>query len=133
MREIARMTTTIRQASRLLDVALAPFGATVELKEESADGEGRIATLLGDRTFLLGRGHDCDVRFDFNRHPRVSLRHAEITIAAAEVRLRDLDSRNGTFVNEARVHGESTLGDGDVVMLGRGGPSLRVGIYAPDG
>lgn len=117
--------------ARLLDVALSPLGATVELRDADKEAGDARLTLTGERAFVLGRGFDCDVRFESDRHARVSLRHVEITIAGEAVWLRDLDSRNGTFVNDVRLDGVAHLSDGDVVTLGQGGPRLRVGIYGP--
>src|SRR5262249_38289203 len=44
--------------------------------------------------------------------------HAKITTAGGQVRLSDLDSYNGTFVNGERVEGTRLLISGDVVTLG---------------
>ncbi len=62
----------------------------------------------------LGRALDNDVVLD---HPTVSRRHARISLRHGRPVLRDLNSRNGTFVNGQRVE-ECVLGDGDRVALG---------------
>ena len=52
---------------------------------------------------------------------RVSGRHAMLNVkpGGREVTVTDLGSRNGTFVNGARLTGPAVLRDGDLLMLGR--------------
>jgi S1-C subfamily serine protease len=73
----------------------------------------------------VGRHPLSDVRFDAERDLDVSSRHASITRGAAGFVLKDLDSRNGTFVNGARVTGDVVLKDGDVIGFGEKGPALE--------
>jgi hypothetical protein len=49
----------------------------------------------------------------------VSWHHAQIWVEGDVPWLRDLGSRNGTFVNDERVVGASRLTDGDVVRIGK--------------
>jgi pSer/pThr/pTyr-binding forkhead associated (FHA) protein len=48
----------------------------------------------------------------------VSRLHCQLTAGATELRVKDLDSTNGTFVNGKRVT-ETTLNDGDTLGVGR--------------
>jgi FHA domain len=48
----------------------------------------------------------------------LSRRHARITVRDGIATLEDLESKNGTFVGEARVTGPTILSDGDAVRLG---------------
>ena len=50
-------------------------------------------------------------------HTSVSSRHAEITLADSGAILRDLQSKNGTFVNGERIE-ERKLSEGDLIQLG---------------
>jgi pSer/pThr/pTyr-binding forkhead associated (FHA) protein len=50
--------------------------------------------------------------------PTVSTRHAEIVFEPQGSLVRDLQSTNGTFVNNARVQGAHRLSDGDILRLG---------------
>jgi pSer/pThr/pTyr-binding forkhead associated (FHA) protein len=50
--------------------------------------------------------------------PAVSYTHAQITLHADELYLRDLGSRNGTWVNAQRVTTPHLLREGDVVHVG---------------
>jgi hypothetical protein len=49
---------------------------------------------------------------------RVSRRHAEFTVDANRVVLRDLGSTNGTSVNGAKLVGPASLNDGDMLEFG---------------
>lgn len=49
--------------------------------------------------------------------PRVSGRHAEIVVAGDNLFIRDLGSKNGTFVNRRRVVDMTPIGQGDHVEL----------------
>jgi hypothetical protein len=50
-------------------------------------------------------------------HDTVSRRHAEIEVTAGTATLRDLESTNGTFVNEVAVEGSHRLANGDRVRI----------------
>jgi eukaryotic-like serine/threonine-protein kinase len=81
---------------------------------------------------LIGRAKDCEVCLPADEmHCDVSRHHCMIEIAPPNIRLADLGSRNGTFVNGAMVdHSSPTaladmeelttleLKDGDEVRLG---------------
>ena len=54
---------------------------------------------LGDSA-VLGRHPDCDVVLDVGA---VSRQHARITKSGEDYLVEDLQSRNGTFLNGARV------------------------------
>jgi len=70
---------------------------------------------------MVGRGHDCDLKL---AHGTASRHHAELIADEDRLRLRDLASLNGTYVNGERISGECVLNDGDVVAFGM--PSFRV-------
>jgi pSer/pThr/pTyr-binding forkhead associated (FHA) protein len=50
--------------------------------------------------------------------PTVSARHAIVFTQGDRAFVRDLGSRNGTFVHEERVHTQAELHDGDTLRLG---------------
>jgi adenylate cyclase len=82
----------------------------------STTGEQTI-DLTQRRTMTLGRAVTSDVPvYD----PTVSRRHAELSLTNDGVRIRDLGSSNGTFVNGARVT-ETNVVDGDIVTFGKVG------------
>jgi two-component system cell cycle response regulator len=69
---------------------------------------------LGTSPLLLGRDEDCDVCLD---DPAVSRRHARVQPTADGFYTLDLDSTNGTFVNEQPV-ARQRLQDGDYLRVG---------------
>jgi len=84
--------------------------------------------LDGASEVVMGRDPGANVVID-GQDDLVGRRHAAIRIsrdAAGNVRftLADLDSRNGTFLDGARIVGEVELMPGDTIELARGGPRL---------
>ncbi len=72
----------------------------------------KILILSNDST--LGRSPDCAISIKDNR---VSSRHAKLQCECSQITIRDLGSKNGTFVN-GRKRENSTLSDGDRILLG---------------
>jgi DNA-binding NtrC family response regulator/pSer/pThr/pTyr-binding forkhead associated (FHA) protein len=64
---------------------------------------------------ILGRSSGCDLEID-NHY--VSSQHAEIFLSEGKYMLRDLHSRNGTFVNDFRVT-ERPLPSSGIIRLGK--------------
>ena len=64
---------------------------------------------------LIGRADECHLR---PQSEAISRQHCSIIIKENEVCVRDLKSRNGTFVNDERVTEESVLLSGDVLRVG---------------
>jgi len=64
---------------------------------------------------LLGRHPDCDYQL---YHPLVSRRHCQLTRTGGQLVVRDLHSKNGTYINGARVQEQVILRDGDEINLG---------------
>src|SRR5688572_18350466 len=62
----------------------------------------------------IGRRSGCDIVLD---HPGVSGEHAHIYTLEHESFIQDLNSTNGTFINNKRVT-KHQLSDGDVVIIG---------------
>src|SRR5882672_11025137 len=62
----------------------------------------------------LGRSPDCDIVLEDDG---VSREHARLLVSGGRVIVEDLESRNGTFVNEERVE-KRALRAGDRVRLG---------------
>ena len=57
---------------------------------------------LSDGDNLIGRAPDCHVRID---SPKISRHHACIRVAGAGAIIEDLESKNGTFVQEKKTEG----------------------------
>lgn len=95
---------------------------TAEIRVVSGARAGTVISLWRD--VVIGRRADADLRFDPDRDLDVSARHAVIVRDGERWLLRDLDSRNGTFVNGRRIH-EAELHHGDRVMFGGSGPVIE--------
>jgi pSer/pThr/pTyr-binding forkhead associated (FHA) protein len=77
--------------------------------------EGKVISLAGPK-FRIGRGETCHLR---PNSEQVSREHAELTIGPSAVIIRDLGSRNGTFVNGKALTTEPCkLKDRDLVQVG---------------
>src|SRR5258706_3077959 len=88
--------------------------------EEQAPQDGFVMaapTLIVEQSkpVSIGRAHEADVRLDA---PDVSRKHASIYKLVERYFLSDLDSTNGTFVNNERVH-STELHDGDLIEIGK--------------
>src|SRR5262245_48528144 len=64
---------------------------------------------------VIGREDGCHLR---PQSDAISRRHCVIITTENEVVVRDLNSRNGTFVNEERVAEEAVLLHGDILRVG---------------
>ncbi len=66
--------------------------------------------------FLIGRDDACQLR---PRSDLISRKHCVIRIGETGVVVRDLKSRNGTFVNDEKVEGDRELKLGDRLRVGK--------------
>jgi serine/threonine protein kinase len=65
--------------------------------------QGRRFIIDRHNTFLFGRAHDCHARI--TEDPLVSRHHFILEAVPPQARIRDLGSRNGTYVNGVRCGG----------------------------
>lgn len=85
---------------------------------------GREQRFEGERV-RFGRRPDNEVVYDATSDRAVSGHHAELTLAAGRLVVRDLGSQNGTYVNGSRIHAPTPLTPGDTVRFGENGPEWR--------
>ncbi len=64
---------------------------------------------------VVGRRQDCDLCIPLQI---VSRRHCEFNLDGGHLRLRDLDSRNGTYINGGRVTDQIDVKPGDKIQIG---------------
>ncbi len=94
--------------------ASASYTITVQVSSQVA---GASATLLVDGSvppLLIGHGQACNLQI---ADAHVSRRHLSVDVSGAHLRVVDLDSKNGTFVNQLRVR-EALLVGGESIRIG---------------
>lgn len=103
------------------------------LKQISTDRENNdlaeIVATLGDRVITLGRDPICEIAINLNIYGSVSRRHAEIRPIFVRQEFEgweicDLDSANGTFINDRRLYSCYPLKHGDRIGLTKDGPQF---------
>lgn len=87
----------------------------VSLKVIGGKNDGRIIKIVVPE-FVIGRGETAHLR---PQSDLISRAHCAILVQDGRVVLRDIESRNGTFLNEERVVGEVPLKIGDRLRVGR--------------
>ena len=85
----------------------------VKLVMFKRDGQRKDFKIRGDTT-VIGRAEDCSLRIPLLA---VSRKHCELIRSEQDVRVRDLASSNGTYVNNRRVN-ETALKAGDRLVVG---------------
>lgn len=92
-----------------------------------------IATTTGKRfeaqgtRIRIGRGKECEIRAVEGSEGIVSRVHAELSVGpGGGLSLRDVGSKNGTFLNGDRIAEPMPVRLGDRITLGPGGPVLVV-------
>ena len=96
----------------------------IRLFQESGADAGRLWRFEAGRV-RIGRSPDNDLALDPQQDLDASSRHCEIAWENEAWVVSDLGSRNGTFLNGARVQ-QRALRSGDVLLLGAAGPRFRV-------
>ncbi|HUT01953.1 MAG TPA: FHA domain-containing protein [Phycisphaerae bacterium] len=77
------------------------------------NGQRRDFT-VGKEVTVIGRGENCDLQIPLEN---VSRRHCEVGLSEGELKVKDLASSNGTYVNNKRIN-ESPLAAGDRLVVG---------------
>lgn len=94
----------------MLRIILQPM---VNQYEQCIGSEGIVE--IGRFPFVIGRHASCDYQMD---QPHISRWHCSFAVIGTEVWLRDLESRNGTYVNSQRLLAPQPVQTGDLVALG---------------
>jgi len=81
----------------------------------------------------IGRHPLSDLRFDAEGDLDVSTRHAQMMWKDGRYVLRDLESKNGTYVNGTRITGDQPLKNVDVIQFGADGPSVEYHVIVEAG
>ena len=89
-------------------------GAPTRTESCALVGDDREYTLATGQSFV-GRGPECAVRLHSSQVSRV---HAQLTVSGRRATLEDRESKNGTWVNGAKVTAPAELRDGDELLFG---------------
>jgi pSer/pThr/pTyr-binding forkhead associated (FHA) protein len=85
---------------------------------DGEDEQAIVTVEAGTEELWVGRGESADLRLGWDEE--VSGLHAQIEVVRDECTLVDDGlSRNGSFVNQERVHGRRRLRDGDTIRFGK--------------
>jgi two-component system cell cycle response regulator len=109
---MAQNETVVTAISKISDRPLNLDAALVVIYGEDL---GRKYDLKQEE-IIIGRSSKADICVD---QESVSRNHAQITHSKKGMRIKDLGSTNGTFVNDDLVEGERELRNGDLVKIGR--------------
>lgn len=93
-----------------------------------SDGERRSFSITREVT-VIGRREDCDLRIPLGD---ISRKHARLIKEDGQIRLEDLGSSNGTYLNGQRIEREAYLQAGDSIQVGPVVFVLQVDGYPGD-
>ncbi|CDG73397.1 MULTISPECIES: FHA domain-containing protein [Acinetobacter] len=93
-------------------------------KLQAITGEFTGQEISIDRDMLVGRHQDADLLL---QAAEISRRHAALLLKDQLLWVQDLNSSNGTFVNDIRIEQEKQLHDGDIVQFA----SFKFSVLAP--
>jgi soluble lytic murein transglycosylase-like protein len=99
----------------------------IRLTHLSGSQRGTVAT-SPKAVVRIGRGADCDVRFDPNLDTRVSSHHAEIRFSDGHYVVIDAGSANGTLVNGRMIRSQRLKSGDRIGFGGGGGPEVKFEI-----
>jgi hypothetical protein len=93
------------------------------------DARGRSFCTLEETDVVIGRAPDCHLVLTGD--DAVSRKHAAVTLIGGVWIIHDLGSRNGTWVNGTRIHGQRALRHTDTINIGRARVVFRDGEREP--
>jgi type VI secretion system protein ImpL len=102
----------------------------IYLQHLEGSKKGQVESFDSDR-IRIGRLPENELRFDPEAERAVSSRHAEIVRQGETFAIRDLGSRNGTFVNRRRIDAPTPLADGDIIQFASDGPKITFCLQDP--
>ncbi|ENW06389.1 FHA domain-containing protein [Acinetobacter beijerinckii] len=95
---------------------------TWKLQAITGEFTGQEINVEGD--MLVGRHQDADVLL---QSADISRRHAALLLKGQHLWVQDLNSSNGTFINDLKIEQETELHDGDILQFA----SFMFSVLAP--
>lgn len=96
-----------------VEPATGPGKKRAQLVVLSGSTVGQLFDVAGEQ--VIGRGKEAAIRLQGDG---ISRQHAKLAVQGAKVRLTDLGSTNGSWVNGTKIEGTHELHDGDKIQLG---------------
>lgn len=87
----------------------------VRLVVNQGPHKGKEIPVSSSAKFLIGRASECQLK---PNSQAISKRHCSIEVRDGKCYVEDLNSTNGTFINEDQLTGERELHNGDVLKIG---------------
>jgi eukaryotic-like serine/threonine-protein kinase len=88
--------------------------STITLTMTRGSLQGKEYVFEGPSLCVIGRANACDLQVPSDPiHADISRRHCLLEIDPPVMRIHDLNSRNGTFVNGVRISGSAAAQDDD--------------------
>ena len=84
--------------------------------EAVADSDKVWQVTIESVPFVIGRGDDCNLKLIDHR---ISRHHSEIHLSGDILWIRDLESTNGTFVNQNKLDQAQLLEANDTISIGK--------------
>jgi pSer/pThr/pTyr-binding forkhead associated (FHA) protein len=98
------------------------------LKFLNGPQEGDVISVSVEK-FIIGREPDCSLQLPRNL---VSRHHCAIIQDGYTIRLRDLGSKNGTYVNGFKISREKQIKEGDIITVGGIALQFNLGCVVSD-
>jgi sigma-B regulation protein RsbU (phosphoserine phosphatase) len=117
-------SSTAKNLSAGFDAGQETFVAKVQVRDTPRKGiftvmggeeAGLVLAIPNQNVVTLGRSPECNIRFDDGNLSRL---HAHLMRVGGEYIFSDARSKNGSYVNDARIEEAVVLRDGDRVQLG---------------
>src|ERR1044071_6865991 len=103
---------------------------SIHLNHIEGSRSGQVDSFDQDRV-RIGRQADNDLKFDPQKDISVSGYHAEIYRDGDAFFIKDLQSKNGLFLNSRKIDQAVCLKDGDVVQFSPRGPKVIFSTMDP--
>ena len=83
--------------------------------ESAIDADREWMVAIDPVPFVIGRGEECNLKLTGKWISRL---HSEIRTSGDHLWVRDLGSKNGTFVNHQKIEQAELLASGDIISIG---------------
>ncbi len=75
---------------------------------------GTLFDIIEEET-MIGRNADCTIILEFQG---ISRHHMQLNLKNSEAEIKDMGSKNGTYINNNKIEGTKAIKRGDIIKLG---------------